>query len=222
MAAVLWPVAVVGPVVGCAANGPGSPAGPTTVPTVEVTPQPSFHPVGPGVRTGVVVGDDELVIYFAAGGDGSGPPWLYSTWFNPVTSMFSQWPMRPDGTPVHQLTGTSAVVGARAFQHIEQLAFVGYPLVEWGVIRARPARIVVEADGVSTEATFTPWPVDANVTIFWLRRWGEPNPTDTPAGPGLWLPLPPEYYPLVVAYDAAGRVIDSTRLRDGGAEEKGG
>jgi hypothetical protein len=195
--------------------------GPVPAQTFYPSPRPSWHPVGAGVRTGIVVGSTELVVYFWAGGDGHGPPHLESGWIDPTTSAMSDWPLRPDGTPVRDLGGGSAnlreaTASPTAFLGVFQASFEGYPLVEWGVIRARPARIVVEARGGVTEARFTPWPHDEGVTFFWLQRLGEPMPTHTQVGEGTWRPLAPQLYPLVTVYDGLGRVIDSVRIRPPG------
>ena len=214
VAAVATAMAVLAAVVGCAAETSDRPGGLTPPLTVELTPSPSWHPVGPAVKTGIVVGDAELIIYFWAGGDGTGTPHLEADWLDARTSAVLDRPRDADGMAVEVRGGGSAYGEPDSpFIGIYQIAFVGHPIIEWGAIRGRPARIVIESDGRATEARFTRWPHDEDVTIFWLQRPGDPMPADTPIGNGATRPLPPEYYPLVTAYDDADHVIDSQRIR---------
>lgn len=216
-AAVVTAMALLAIAVGCAAESMDRGGGLTPPLTVELTPSPSWHPVGPAVKTGIVVGDAELVIYFWAGGDGTGTPTLTGGWLDARTSAVLVRPRDADGVEVTVRGGGTAYgYSDSPFIGIHQVAFVGHPLIEWGAIRGRPARIVIESDGQATAASFTRWPHDEDVTIFWLQRSGDPMPEDTPIGDGAVRPLPPEYYPLVTAYDDAGEIIDSQRIRGTG------
>ena len=202
-------VALLG-VAGCAPAAPSNGGGPTTAPTIDLTPLPSWHPRSPGVRTGAVVGGNELYLYLWAGGDGDGPAYFESGWLDPSTGEVTDGPAAP------ATGGTSAAVGTSGFLAIYQAAFVGYPLLEWGALRGTPASIVVEADGRTSQATFSDCSCGQEITFFWLWRQGEPVPTNTPADCGQTMPGPEELYPLITAKAAGGAVLASARLRGPG------
>jgi hypothetical protein len=219
-----WPVAIAAVallgVAACVDDEAQSPSsgGPTPAPTIAVAPGPSAQALGAGVRTGIVIGETELVIYFWGSS-----PFLDSDWLRRDTFEFLEWPSE-DG--VEALAAREAHgdgdLHETAFIGLRQIAVPGYPIIEFGAIRAEPSRIVIEAGGHSVDAAFTSWSHDPRVTIFWLQRAGEPLPDNTAAGEGRWDPLPPESYPLVTAYDQTGNAIDSARLRPPATEQKGG
>ncbi len=204
----------------CAEGDAPSPSsgGPTAAPTIAVAPGPSVQALGPGVRTGIVVGETELVIYFWGSG-----PLLDSGWLRRDASELLDWPTA-DG--VEALPARKAYadgdIQETAFLGLRQIAIPGYPIIEFGAIRAQPSRIVVTAGEQSVDALFTSSTHDPQVTIFWLQRPGEPLPDNTPAGEGRWDPLPDENYPLVTVHDQAGEVIASARLRPPATEQRGG
>jgi hypothetical protein len=197
--------ALLAGVVGCSvattAHGGG---GPTSAPTFELTPQASAHAIGPGVRSGVVIGGAEL--YFYAWSAGSQTV-VDSGWLNPATG--SQ-----DAAPGVQPTSVGGPGrGARApFDWVNEFAYPGYPLLDWGALRGTPGQIVVEADNQRWNATFAGCSCGEDITYFWLQRSGEPGPRPSQPSCGL-ATLPADLYPLLTAYAADGSVMASIRLQ---------
>lgn len=179
---------------------------------------------GDGVRTGIVVNGLELVL-FLWGSFPSGNPALDTVWYNDATSEFSGWPILSEEFRSRAGNGE---IRDTPFIALHQFSFPNDPLVDYGLIRARPARITVEDGGQLFEAWFTSWNHDEEFTLFWVQRPGQPIPDSTPTtDPNrpectIWAPAEPERYPLVTAYDIAGDVIASARIRPQGGGQCGG
>lgn len=71
-------------------------------------------------------------------------------------------------------------------------------------------------------AWFAPWTEDPAVVVFWLPRRGAPIPEPSLFEPGRALAVAEEFYPLLRAYDADGRILATSRLRSPGWEQRGG
>lgn len=168
-------------------------------------------PVGDTVPTGIVVDGQELILYFW--GSGSGLPYLDTAWREVSSGRVS------DHGP---WAGTSFLDGDDGFVYLYQMVLTDRTLVEFGSFNGAVSKIVCDDHGSVVEARFAQWSRDRSVTIFWLHRRGDPVPENTPAGEGRTVPLAPVRYPLISAYDQAGRVIGATRLRPPGTEQKGG
>jgi len=206
-------LAVVGSsaVVGCAAQASPSTwtGGPASPAPVRITINPSAPPLGNTVPTGIVVQDREMILYF---------------WGNPANPYFDVvW--RDRGTGQVTEKGSGLGVGARppdGFFEVNQLVAEDGTLIEYGALRRPAARITCAADGVTVEARYTRWSIDPMVTIFWLQRSGSPIPANRDVGDGRTEPLEPERYPLLTAYDSAGQVIATIRIRPEATQQKGG
>jgi len=95
-------------------------------------------------------------------------------------------------------------------------------VIEYGAVRGPAARIVSELAGREVEAKYVRWSEDTSISIFWLRHQGPGIPPNTQVDEVHRVPLAPQRYPLFSAYDSAGHLIGSTRLRPAGTELKGG
>ncbi|MBV1856099.1 hypothetical protein [Catellatospora tritici] len=207
MRAGLWAVAVavVLGLGGCAAEETGG-GGLVTPPSpVRPSPNPSASVRGVPIRTGVVVAGRELVLFFW-GGD---QPNLDTFWYGPNGD---------EG----QAGGVFAGSNGEPFLDMRELAVGDGKLIDYGTVRGPVGRLVCEAEGARTAASFTPWSEDRSVYVYWLVRHGRPLPDPTPVRDGLWLPLSDEHYPLCTAYDGDGRVLGSSRLKPPGWEQRGG
>lgn len=179
--------------------------GPVTPSPIEVTVNPSALPIGDPLATGLVVKGHEMVLYLW------GEPSLILTanWRDTATGKISE------EDPVHDGFAGLDTVGAGPFQFAQYDPEDG-TVIEAGYVRGPVARITSEDHGKVVEAKYTRWSHDPQVTIFWLRRVGEPYPALRPADDGSQQPAAPERYPLITAYDETGKVICQERLRPQG------
>jgi hypothetical protein len=199
----------------CARSGTDWAGGPVDPGLVQVSLGPSLSPVDDAVRTGIVIHDQELILFLYGGGE---PPWIGMVWRDTKTGELTY----PHGG--WSLPGPSIGDVPPLFD-LSQVPLADGTIVELGAIRTPVARITSTPPGGGDpiEARFAKWHTDPSVTIFWLRRSGAPIPglssvprTDT------YEPWPPDRYPLITAYDSAGHVIVTARLRDEGYQLKGG
>lgn len=179
--------------------------GPVTPSPIEVTVNPSALPNGDPVPTGLVVKGHEMVLYLW----GESSLTLTSVWRDIATGRIT------DEDPVHDGFAGLDTVGAGPFQ-LAQYDPEDGTVIEVGYLRGSVARIISEDHKKVVEAKYTRWSRDSEVTIFWLRRVGEPYPGLRLADDGSEQPAAPERYPLVTAYDGTGNVIGQERLRPPG------
>jgi hypothetical protein len=172
---------------------------------VRVTVNPSAMPLGDAVATGLVVQRQELILMFWGDPD---HPYLGIDWRDVDTGRINQ-----DG-PLRSSLGVGVSGPDRLFG-VDQLNPGDGTVIEYGAVKGPVARIVSQApESDPVEAKFVRWSRDPSVSFFWLRRRGTPLPSNSPSGhDGLMVPLAPERYPLFSAYDSAGRMIASVRLR---------
>jgi hypothetical protein len=201
--------------VACAQPGPAGPlpgqdwtGGPVSPVPVQVTVNPSAMPVGDAIATGLVAQGQELILRFW--GD-PGRLYLGTDWRDVATGRITEekpFPMVSAGSTF------GAPVSDRIFE-VDQADPGDGTVLEFGVVDGSPARIVCEPPGGDpVEAKFTPWSRDPSISFFWLRRPGTRIPSNIPSGNnGAMVPLAPERYPLFSAYDSAGKLIGSLRLR---------
>jgi hypothetical protein len=185
----------------------GGPATPSPIP---ITANPSARPVGDTMPTGIVVQDQELVLYFWGSRD---RPNLDYAWRDTGSGRVDLNPR----FPALWIPGSGG-----AFFGMSQVLAGDGDLVEFGALRAVASRITCQDGGATVEARYTPWTARPEFTVFWLRRHGKPAPSVSPVGEGRWEPLAPERYPLLTAYGPDGKVIATDRLRPPGVEQKGG
>jgi hypothetical protein len=195
--------------VACAHPGPVDDwaGGQVSAKPVQVTVNPSAMPVGDAVATGLVVRGQELIILFWSDPD---HPSLGINWRDVATGRIN------DTGPLR----SSAAFGLGRTEpdrliRVDQLDAGDGTVIEYGAVGGSAARIVSQAPGSApVEAKYVRWSLDPSVSFFWLRRRGAPIPSNSPSGhEGLMVPLAPERYPLFSAYDRAGRLIASVRLR---------
>ncbi|GIJ48045.1 hypothetical protein Val02_49310 [Virgisporangium aliadipatigenens] len=190
------------------------PTGPETPSPIPITANPSALPIGDTVPTSMVIGGQELVLYFWGRPD---RPNLDHAWRDTTTGAID---LQIDG-----LCSAAAEPDdlPRNFFRVRQCTFTHTPLIEYGAVWAAPARITSRDAGKTTNAHYTRWSNNRDVTIFWLKRQGKPIPQSAPYGDGGWgsTPLPEDRYPLLTAYDAEDRTIATARLRPPATEQKG-
>jgi hypothetical protein len=201
--------------VACAHPGPAGPApgqdwtgGLVSAAPVQVTVNPSAMPVGDAIATGLVAQGRELILLFWGDPD---HPDLGLDWRDVSSGRINE------GGPLHSIfTGIGYHKGGvDPVFSVVQLSPGDGTVIEYGVVSESPARIVCQPpDGTVVEAKFARWSRDPSISFFWLRRRGTPIPSNSPSGhEGLMVPLAPDRYPLFTAYDRAGKVIGSVRLR---------
>jgi hypothetical protein len=206
---VLVASAVLAGVVGCSVattvNGGG---GPTSAPTFEFAMQPSAQPIGPGVRTGIVIGGAEMYFYSWRGTSGGDSRSVIAYgWLNPTTGTLNAAP-----TVQPSSIGGPGLAAGKPFDFASEDAYPNYPLLDFGALRGTPGKIVVEADNQRWNATFTGCSCSEDITYFWLQRPGEPGPRPSLPSCGL-ATLPADLYPLLTAYATDGSVMASIRLQ---------
>jgi hypothetical protein len=189
---------------GCAQQTGSEPwtGGPTTPPAVRITVNPSALPIGDAIATGMIVKGYEMLLYIWH----QPTPYLSADWRDVSTGAITE------NDPVHQ-----GWAGLNTF-YVEGCQLAQFDprdgtIIEVGCLRGPVARITSEDHGTVVEAKFTRWSADPEITIFWLRRDGGPYPSRLRASDGSWQPGPPEQYPLITAYDTAGKTIIQARLR---------
>lgn len=178
-----------------------------------VTINPSAPPRGDTIPTGLKTGDNEMILYFW--GSGQRDIHLTTAWRNTKTQQIT------DG--VWSLAGQwwRGAPDNDGFLTLSQMP-VDRGVFEFGAFRGSPERITSTVDGKSYDAAFTTWSADASVVVFWLHRAGTPAPHESPVNADGYRPIPDEKYPLITAYDAAGNVMATQRLKNPPSELKGG
>jgi hypothetical protein len=199
---------------GCTPSGvpdwTGGPVSPSPL-----TLDPIAGQAGDAIPTGLLVEKHELILYFLAG---SGDPHLAATWRDTGTGKVSPWDPIYDAIEGGDIGEAST---SPVFQLNQYVPGDG-TVIEYGGVVGPAARIVSRNGDEVTEARFARWSRDPSISIFWLRRRGLPIPPNTHPDEAHSVPLAPERYPLISAYDKAGHLIGSARLRPSGTELKGG
>ncbi len=192
--------------VSCASPGGGWTGGPVSPAPVRVSVNPSALPIGDAVATGIVVGTKEIVLYLW---DSRKHPYLVAAWRDTGTGEVGEDSPVPSSVPDLAVSAD----GAGSVFGLDQLVPGDGTVIEFGAVRGPVARVVSQPpDGVAVPARFVRWSADPGVVIFLLRRPGAPVPPNRTVGNGTE-PYELQRYPLVSAYDAAGRTLASARIR---------
>ncbi len=162
--------------------GTGGSTGPTPGPW----PNPSAQPVDRVLRTGMRIGDDELVL------SPSVDHVIDIAWFDTRTGRYHDLP--------EDENFRSALGGSRAlpfFEVRERPARDGR-LITYGFASTRVARATIAQPGYPTATlTLAPWGGGNEDTLFWTARAGRSLAVDQPEGQRA----------VCVLYDTAGQVI---------------
>ena len=194
----------------------GTAGGPVTPSPIPITANPSAQPVGDTMPTGILVGRKELVLYFWGT---AASPYLDQAWRDVDSGYVEVQNVCGGGRAMGAAGG--AVEPGRLFGLTQCYAGDG-TLIEYGAVWAEATRITSQDAGATVEARYARWSTNRSVTVFWLQRHGRPAPDNVADGPGRTVPLPPEQYPLITAYDRDGHEIAAERLRPSATEQKGG
>lgn len=173
------------------------PTGPTPGPW----PNPSARPVDGLLRTGIRVGNDELIL------SPSTDHIVDTTWFDTRTGRYHRLP--------EDENFRSALGGDRAlpFFEVRERPAPDGRLITYGFASTRVARATIAQSGYpTTTLTLAPWGGATDDTLFWADRPGRPLTTD----------MPDEQRAVCTLYDQAGREIARLVLAEPRYENKGG
>ncbi|MFG2165881.1 hypothetical protein [Micromonospora chersina] len=180
-----------------AAQGGSTAAGPSPGPW----PNPSASPLDRVLRTGMRVGDDELLL------SPSRDHIVDTAWFDTRTGRYHELP--------EDENFRSALGGDRALPFFEVRERPGADgrLITYGFASTRVSRATIAQPGYpTTTLALAPWGGDDPSTLFWAARPGRP----------LTAELPTDQRAVCTLYDAAGQVIARLTLAEPRFEPKGG
>ncbi|MET8832634.1 hypothetical protein ABZV78_01765 [Micromonospora sp. NPDC004540] len=194
---------------GPAAGRAGSGGAPTTIagtsaaagPTPGAWPNASAQPVKQVLRTGIRIGDDELLLSPAR------DHIVDLAWFDTRTGRYH-------GLPEDE-NFRSALGGDRALPFFEVRERPGPDgrLITYGFASTPVARATIAQPGYpTTTLALAQWGGDDPSTLFWAARPGRP----------LTAEVPTDQRAVCTLYDAAGRVIARLVLAETRYENKGG
>ncbi|WP_433043053.1 hypothetical protein [Dactylosporangium sp. CS-033363] len=199
----------------CAEQTSGTtPGGPVTPTPVPLDVGPSAKVTGNTMPTGIVVQGKELILYLWVA---TGAPVLATASRDSASGTVDP---KSDGGIC---TGTTLSEDQNPFFGLTQCVAGDGSLIEFGAYKGEVSRVIDEMDGKTTDATFTRWTgSEQPVTIFWLQRRGNPNPSNVVNAPGKTSPLPAAQYPRITVYSTKGKAVASAHIRPGQTEQKGG
>lgn len=152
-------------------------------------PNPSAPPEGDLIATGITSGNEELVLAFWRAGE----PHLIVVWRDRAAGTLRD-------NPEVNFIWYGSDLGLR---EVVQLELDGGRVVEYGIVRGRVAKVIIEHDGQRSDARLAPWSVDESVLTFWHERPGTAATIETPDSE----------LPTVVLYDASGVELDRQLLK---------
>ncbi|MCW3816274.1 hypothetical protein ONA91_17660 [Micromonospora sp. DR5-3] len=182
-----------GPTSGTAAPGGATPTAPssgsgTAGPTPGPWPNPSAQPADRVLRTGIRIGDDELVLSPAASGR-----FIDIAWFDTRTGHYL--PRMPEDENFRSAYGDTQ---ALPFFEVRERPAPDGRLITYGFASTRVARATIAQPGYPTATlTLAPWGGGSGDTLFWTARAGRPLTADLPAG----------RRGVCTLYDQSGKVI---------------
>lgn len=164
-------------------------------------PNASASPVERVLRTGIRIGDDELLL------SPSHSHIVDTAWFDIRTGRYHDLP--------EDENFRSALGGDRAlpFFEVRERPAPDGRLITYGFASTRVARATIAQPGYpNTTLTLAPWGGDDPSTLFWAARPGRPLTAD----------LPTDRRAVCTLYDAAGQVIARLVLAETQGVQKGG
>jgi hypothetical protein len=157
-------------------------AGPTPGPW----PNPSARPMDRVLRTGMRIGDDELML------SPSTSHIIDTAWFDTRTGRYH--PL-PEDENFRSAYGDDRSL---PFFEVRERPAPDGRLITFGFASARVARATIVQPGYPTATlTVAPWGGDSGTTLFWAARPGRSMVADAPAGQRA----------VCVLYDQAGKVL---------------
>ncbi|WP_200215316.1 hypothetical protein [Micromonospora coerulea] len=186
-----------------ATAGPSGQAAPTaTGPTPGPWPNPSARPVDRALRTGMRIGDDELML------SPSTRLIVDLAWFDTRTGRYHS---LPEDENFRSARGEG---GPLPFFEVRERPAPDGRLITFGFASARVARATITQPGYpTTTLTVAPWGRgDVDTSLFWAARPGRSLAADLPA----------EQRAVCTLYDPAGRVLARLVLTEAKSVQKGG